>query len=177
MFQIKPLKPDMEEFHDARHLYMQIWDSETGELVDKHTTYDGWAGFVALDGAQVVGLSYGYRSQPEQWFHDKMKARLDHDTYHSWMMDCFEFVELIVHPDYRRQRLGIQLHDVLLSPRKESKSVLVVDADNVAARQLYSSLGWEIIDKPGLSGEGSNVLMGIQLPYVPNESRPTRESM
>ncbi|EJV86608.1 hypothetical protein IG9_02720 [Bacillus cereus HuA2-9] len=65
-----------------------------------------------------------------------------------WLEDCFEFVELAVHPEYRNECLGTKLHNELLEGILNRTSVLTTQIDNEKARSLYERLDWVNILEP-----------------------------
>ena len=52
---------------------------------------------LAADG-QLAGFGYGYRSAAGQWWHDQVRGALGRSARQTWLTDCFEVVELHVHP-------------------------------------------------------------------------------
>jgi ribosomal protein S18 acetylase RimI-like enzyme len=57
----------------------------------------------------------------------------------------FEFVELQVHPGFRRGGICRRLHDALLEGLKSPTAALSTQRDNGAAIALYEARGWQII--------------------------------
>jgi ribosomal protein S18 acetylase RimI-like enzyme len=56
-----------------------------------------------------------------------------------------EFVELGVHPSWRRRGIGGQLHDELLARAARLTAVLATEIDNQAAIAFYEGRGWQTI--------------------------------
>jgi ribosomal protein S18 acetylase RimI-like enzyme len=60
-----------------------------------------------------------------------------------WVGGHFEFVELGVLADHRRQGLGGLLHDELMREIGHRRALLSTDDDSqTSARRLYASRGW-----------------------------------
>jgi ribosomal protein S18 acetylase RimI-like enzyme len=94
-------------------------------FVAAHTHRRGFRAVATLDDAnRLVGFGYGYTSRPGQWWHDQVRAGLDPDTYHAWMADCFELVELHVLPDHHGGGLGWAQLSALLDGVENATVVL-----------------------------------------------------
>ena len=57
----------------------------------------------------MIGFAYGYASLPGQYYHELLARAFDREECDKWLRDCFEFVELAVHPSFRKQGLGRML--------------------------------------------------------------------
>lgn len=68
------------------------------------------------------------------------------EGYQYWLADCFEFVELGVHPAFRNQGLANQLVIRLLEGVEHKTAVLTTQHNNGHARSLYESLGWTVLN-------------------------------
>ncbi|MEH7239410.1 GNAT family N-acetyltransferase [Bacillus sp. JJ1562] len=128
------------------NLYKIVWDSADpliNERLLKHANYDGFKGIVILsDEEEAIGFSYGYTSLPGQFYHEKLAKEFSSEEYNKWLKDCFEFVELAVHPDYRQQGFGRILVNELLQDIKNKTVILTTQVNNRPARSLYESLNW-----------------------------------
>lgn len=108
--------------------------AEAIKNIVKHSNYDGFKGFKAIDDrGSIVGFSYGYTSLPEQFYRRKVAKQLSEIEIETWLSDCFEFVELAVSPSYRRLGIASKLHDVLLMKNKHRTSVLTTSNENYPA--------------------------------------------
>ena len=94
---------------------------------------------------ELIGYAYGYSSLSGQYYHELLASHLAPDTSTEWLRDCFEFVELAVHPSCRKQGLGARLHDQLLKKLPFKRAVLTTQTNNWPAISLYRSKGWSII--------------------------------
>lgn len=132
---------------------------------ERHATYPGWRGHVALadfdaDGtSRVVGYVYGYSSAPDQQYHRTLRDALPARTYDRWLTDCFEVVELGVHPAYRRQGLATRLHDAVLDGVPHRTAVLTTGVDNAPAQALYDRLGWVLVWEPFVPDRGPEMVV------------------
>lgn len=117
----------------------------------EHTSRPGWRGIGAFapDGT-MVGIAYGYRGAPHQWWHQQVRdglrrAGADHHTVESVLHDYFELTELHVSPRAQGNGTGAALLTRLLTGRPESKVLLstpeVPHEDNRAWR-LYRRAGF-----------------------------------
>ncbi|MEH7383771.1 GNAT family N-acetyltransferase [Bacillus sp. JJ1533] len=141
-----------EVLQQVSELYKEVWNSEDNtikERILKHSSYKGFRGFVILSKEdKVIGFSYGYTSLPGQFYHELLAKEFNSEEYHNWLQDCFEFVELAVHPSYRKQGLGKMLITKLLEDVDNKTTILTTQIDNYSARSLYESLHWKVLKEP-----------------------------
>lgn len=144
---LEPLTPTSPHLDDAVRVYADTWrrnhDRAREFIVDYGTQQPDFYGFVALDDLLVVGMAFGTRSQPGQWWHDKVAAKLgpDHDALRcAWVL-----TELAVSPRYRQNGIGTRLHDALLKAQPYRHVLLSTQAENWGARRLYERLGWHYL--------------------------------
>ncbi|MBY0097940.1 GNAT family N-acetyltransferase [Mesobacillus maritimus] len=145
------------------NLYRKVWDYSIKERLIKHSSYPGFRGFVCLsDNEDILGFTYGYSSLPGQYYHDILVKELDSTAYELWLKDCFELVELVVHPSYRNQGYAKGLVTELLKDVQNKTTVLTTQVSNHSARRLYQGLGWADVKEPFFpSNEGTPyVIMG-----------------
>ncbi|MGG2933003.1 GNAT family N-acetyltransferase [Bacillus pacificus] len=117
--------------------------TEMIERINRHIEYTGFKGIVAInDENEVVGFTYGYRSLEGQYYNQLMREALNLEQVEEWLQDCFEFVELAVHPQYRNEGLGTTLHNKLLEGISNRTSILTTQINNKKARSLYERLDW-----------------------------------
>ena len=130
-------------------LYQQVWnmDADCTEHFKRHMSYEGFRGSISLNEEhELIGFAYGYTSLPGQYYHELLAKHLTPFLRNQWRANCFEFVELCVHPSIRQQGVGAQLHDHLLGNTQYATTVLTTQQSNLAARKLYGKKGWKIID-------------------------------
>lgn len=138
----------------------------------RHSTYPGYRSLIAVDDQRrVLGLVYGYQSDPSQFYHRHLARHLGPALTRTWLKNCFEFVELAVSPLARSQGLGRLLHDRILTGLPFATSILTTPMAPTRALGMYQRHGWQII------GEGFQLaiqlpkyyIMGLKLPYTPTD--------
>lgn len=147
-------------------IYNLVWNTSIIERLQKHRTYDGFRGVTLFsENDQLVGFAYGYHSLPGQYYHGVLSNALTPDEYQKWLTDCFEVVELAVHPDFRRQGFAKKLMTELLNGVQYKTGILTTQTDNRSARSLYKSMGWVTVKEPFYPGvpEQPYVIMGNEL--------------
>ncbi len=148
MVKIVELTSNEQQLEQVSALYQEVWKSDDSikERIQKHSSYKGFNGFIILSKEDhVLGYSYGYMSLPGQFYHELLASELNPEEYYKWLKDCFEFVELAVHPSNRNQGLGKFLITKLLRKVGNRTAILTTQVDNTSARSLYESLDWKII--------------------------------
>lgn len=119
--------------------------AEFARALPLHTQRDGFRAVVAFDGAgqDLIGIAYGYRTQPGQWWHDHVSRALGEKTARAWLADTFQVTEVAVVPAYQRRGVGGSLHDALLVASEYSRAVLSTLDAETAGRALYRGRGWQ----------------------------------
>lgn len=130
----------------------------------EHSERRGWRAVAAVETAgegdapteqdlacgALLGVAYGYRGAPDQWWQQQVVRGLHRvgvhpDEIHRLMGDYFELTELHIHPRSQGRGLGEALARRLLSDRPEANVLLstpeVSDEGNRAWR-LYRRLGF-----------------------------------
>lgn len=173
---IEALRSDGPYFAAAIEVYAAAFarppysDPDRGDevrerLLDTHARRDGFSAFVALDGDDVVGMTYGYTGKPGQWWHDTVAGNLTRDAASRWLGDSYELVEIAVSPSRQRRGVGTLLIERLLRDRPEATCVLSTRTDSEAHR-LYSRLGFEVIREMSFVPRGALFyVMGRRLPW------------
>ncbi|MGY0211278.1 GNAT family N-acetyltransferase, partial [Bacillus cereus] len=82
------------------------------------------------------------------YYNQLMREALHLEQVDEWLQDCFEFVELAVHPQYQNKGLGTKLHNELLEGLSNRTSVLTTQINNEKARSLYERLDWVNVLEP-----------------------------
>ncbi len=130
----------------AVHVYTETWPANEEEIRDfirRYAGYPGFRGYVALLNNEVVGMGFGTRSLPEQWWHDKVAAHVGPD--HPALQDAWVLVDLAVLPAYRSHGIGSFLHNALLASLPYRSALLSTEVSNAGARRLYERLGWSYL--------------------------------
>lgn len=110
-----------------------------------HMLRDGWRNVVALDAdGSLVGLAYGYRGLPGQWWHEQVRkglldARVDPGP---WLSDYFELTELHVRPASQGSGVGEQLLRRLLGGVDQRLVLLSTPEGPTRAWRLYRRMGF-----------------------------------
>lgn len=178
-FIVQPLRVDGPLFEGAIDVYSRAFalppysDPDRGEEIrsrmrDVHQDRAGFRAFCAtIAESQVVGMIYGYRGQPGQWWHDTVLRELDRATAARWLGDSYELVEVAVDPDYQSRGIGEMLIGCLLEGVREATCVLSTRTDS-RAHNLYRRLGFEVVTEMAFSPHGAPFyVMGKDLRLVP----------
>ncbi|MGH3950879.1 MAG: GNAT family N-acetyltransferase [Pseudonocardiaceae bacterium] len=115
-----------------------------------HMLRDGWRNVAAIDPeGTLLGLAYGYRGLPGQWWHEQVRKGLA-DRLHarperpsSWLDDYFELTELHVRPECQGHGIGGDLLRTLLAEVPQSRVLLSTPEGRTRAWRLYRRLGFE----------------------------------
>lgn len=147
---IRPLAP-REVLGPYRRQIAEVWTwadaQRLEEILPAHVRREGFRFRAAFgDRDRLLGFAYGYLGGPGQWWHDLVAAAMDDAERDRWLAPGhFEFVELHVHPDARRQGIGGRLHDALLEGLPSPTAVLSTQTDNQPALALYRARRWQIV--------------------------------
>jgi ribosomal protein S18 acetylase RimI-like enzyme len=166
--EIKTTTLQDSEIQQIVQLYHQVWGGNPDDIFERferHTTYPGFQGVVALEAKNVVGFAYGYTSTPGQYYHELLKRALSTAHQSGWLENTFEIAELAVHPSKRRTGLGKRLVENLMKHTSNQMAILTTQINNLPARKLYEQLDWKIIQqnfKPSETAE-PYVIMGKKL--------------
>jgi ribosomal protein S18 acetylase RimI-like enzyme len=111
----------------------------------EHMLRTGWLCMAAFDADTLVGIAYGYRGAPGQWWHDEVHrglARIDPVAAQRELTDYFELTELHVHPDWQGSGIGEALLTELLSRVDASRVLLSTPEGPTRAWRLYRRIGF-----------------------------------
>ena len=107
-----------------------------------HLERPGLKAVAAVDGERLVGITYGYRGAPGQWWHDQVRAAMDRELAAVWLADAFEVCELHVRPPLHGTGVGRGLLAQLLSQAGSETAVLTTPDTETRARRFYRIGGW-----------------------------------
>jgi ribosomal protein S18 acetylase RimI-like enzyme len=111
-----------------------------------HVRRPGFRAVATLDpGGTLLGFGYGYISGSGQWWHDQVRSALRRDARKAWLSDCFEVVELHVHPAAQGHGLGgAQLRGLLNMAAASTTLLSTPEADEQLSRawRLYRRFGF-----------------------------------
>lgn len=169
---IEPLPTSGARFEAALAVYREAFsrppysDSERvnevrARVASQHRRRAGFRAFCAVhaDG-RVLGMTYGYRSEPGQWWHEAVAAVIGPEDYAAWLSDAYELAEVAVAPAFQSFGIGRALIDHLLSGVQERTCVLSTRSDSNAHR-LYRRIGFqEITEMKFFTGGHPFYIMG-----------------
>lgn len=112
------------------------------QIVAVHLERDGLRVAAALSGDDLVGIGYGYRGSPGQWWHDQVRDVLSIEAARSWLDGAFEVCELHVRPAAQQGGLGRALLEDLLEQTDARTAVLTTPDAPTRARDFYRAGGW-----------------------------------
>jgi len=163
-------------------------------ILATHLERDGLVAVGAVeDDGTLVGIAYGYRGAPGQWWHDQVRAALDEQAARRWLDGSFEvcefhvrpahqgtglgralLTELHIHPNWQGHGLGEALLRELARDRPERRMLLSTpDADTKAFR-LYHADGFVDLAR-GYHFPGDArpfAILGARLPLHPHDRVP-----
>ncbi len=173
---------------DAMH-YPRGTESQRAPMWLEHTRRAGWRAVAAVDvaggdarppsedqlrAAPLLGVGYGYRGSPDQWWQQQVRRGLHHfglpsEEVSRLMNDYFELTELHIHPRAQGRGLGEELVRRLLSERSEANVLLStpeIGGEPNRAWRLYRRLGFaDVIRGYHFSGDPrAFAILGRALP-------------
>ena len=145
--------------------YPRGTERQRASMWREHTSRRGWTAVAAVEvpgpqaaipeddqlaSAPVLGVAYGYRGAPDQWWQQQVVAGLrrvgcPQDQIIRLMSDYFELTEIHVHPQAQGRGLGEALARRLLTDRSESMVLLStpeIYGEGNRAWRLYRRLGF-----------------------------------
>jgi ribosomal protein S18 acetylase RimI-like enzyme len=99
----------------------------------------------AFDADALVGVGYGYRGAPGQWWYDEVHRglmRVNPAAAQRELADYFELTELHVHPGAQGRGIGKALLVELLSRVDAPRALLSTPEGPTRAWRLYRRLGF-----------------------------------
>jgi ribosomal protein S18 acetylase RimI-like enzyme len=137
--------------HEALRIYVTAMRYPPGTATHRspmwleHTQRDGWRCMAAFEADALVGITYGYRGAPSQWWHDEVHRGLmliDPAAAQRELADYFELTELHVHPDAQGRGIGQALLTELLSRVDAPRVLLSTPEGPTRAWRLYRRTGF-----------------------------------
>jgi GNAT superfamily N-acetyltransferase len=111
-----------------------------------HVHRAGFRAVATLDAdGTLLGFGYGYLSEAGQWWHDQVRAAMRAAARRAWLSNCFEVVELHVHPSAQGAGIGAAQLTALLRSAPGAQTLLSTpEADEAASRawRLYRRFGF-----------------------------------
>lgn len=90
----------------------------------------------------LCGFTYGWKSTPGDSWNSKLAAKLKEKS-EFWLSDCFEFVDLAVHPSAQGSGLGRELTRSLFDLVDAKTAILLTHQTTTKASKMYLRNGWE----------------------------------
>jgi ribosomal protein S18 acetylase RimI-like enzyme len=158
-----------QRLHDALSVYVDAMryprgtEGQRAAMWLEHTRRHGWkavaaveaetaeaAGDAQLPGAALLGIAYGYRGAPDQWWQQQVVSGLHRiglpaEEISRLTSNYFELTELHIHPSAQGRGLGEALARRLLAGRGESHVLLStpeINGESNRAWRLYRRLGF-----------------------------------
>jgi ribosomal protein S18 acetylase RimI-like enzyme len=108
-----------------------------------YTAAPGFSLCIASDPAgNAVGMAFGYPLQPGSRWWNGLQTSVPSEFTQEDGKRTFAINEIMVIESLRRQGIATVLHRHLLAGRPESRATLLVEPENVPARNAYLHWGW-----------------------------------
>ncbi|MDQ4010020.1 MAG: GNAT family N-acetyltransferase [Actinomycetota bacterium] len=111
----------------------------------EHMLRAGWLCMAAFEGDVLVGIAYGYRGAPGQWWHDEVHrglVQVNPAAAQRHLTEYFELTELHVHPRAQGRGIGQALITELLSRADAPRVLLSTPEGPTRAWRLYRRIGF-----------------------------------
>ncbi|WP_339229007.1 GNAT family N-acetyltransferase [Oceanobacillus sp. FSL K6-2867] len=102
----------------------------------KHATYKDFQGFIAYEEENIVGFVYGYVSLEGQYYNGLLREQLMKEEAVYWPKDCFEIVELAVHPSDMGKKLAQKLMSHLFDKVSTKTAVFTTRSDKKSSPDI-----------------------------------------
>jgi ribosomal protein S18 acetylase RimI-like enzyme len=144
-----------------------------------HMLRDGWRCVAAIDANdRLLGISYGYRGSPGQWWHEQVRRGLlitaGTAAVETWTRNYFELTELHVRPDAQGHGIGEGLLRLLLEDVPDKATLLSTPEGPTRAWALYRRVGFVDVLRDFLFAGDPRpfAILGRALPLDPPPVRP-----
>jgi len=145
-------------------------------VLASHLDRDGLRAMAAFDHTdpggpgeleRMVGIAYGYRGAPGQWWHDQVRAAIGEPDAGRWLDGSFEVCELHVRPALQGTGLGRRLLTALLAGTSARTAVLTTPDLETRAREFYRRGGWaDLVRDLRFPGDPRRfAVLGVDLPH------------
>ena len=131
------------------------------------TRQPGFALAAARSGGYLVGYACGMPLRPATSWWRAVTAPLPDEVTEEHPGRTFALTELAVRAAWRRQGIGRELHDLVLSGRPEERATLAVPAAAAAAQQAFRAWGWRKVGRARGAdpAAGPADILLVPLPY------------
>jgi GNAT superfamily N-acetyltransferase len=134
----------------------------------------GFALAEARHGGYLVGYASGMPLRPSTSWWRGLTTPLPPDVTTEHPGRTFTLTELAVRASWRRQGIGRELHDLLLSGRSEERATALVPPGAGAAQRAFASWGWRKAARARGDGDDpADPVLDVMLVRLPV---PARES-
>lgn len=180
--QFQPLSPDefRARLREALAIYVAAMRYPVGTAEQRapmwltHVLREGWRCVGALDaGGTLVGVAYGYRGSPGQWWHEQVRRGLvrggGEKIAAAWLTDYFELTEIHVRPQNQGEGIGEDLLHRLLDGVPNRYVLLSTPEGPTRAWKLYRRVGFEdVLRNYHFAGDPRPfAILGRSLPLPP----------
>jgi ribosomal protein S18 acetylase RimI-like enzyme len=148
---IVPFTPGSQLGEAATQVFARTWGRtfhDSLEFITRQSRYPDFHGLVALVGGEVVGMVFGTRSEPGQWWHDRVAAHVGAEN--PALHDAWVLTELAVLSPWRGRGIGGRLHDAVLVNQPYPRALLSTEVSNTRARRMYERRDWRYLH-PGFA--------------------------
>lgn len=145
--EFRALLPDALAIYVAAMNYPPGTAQQRAPMWLTHILRADWRSVAAFDSDDtLVGLAYGYRGSPGQWWYEQVRRGVlhhkDEATADAWLSDYFELTEIHVRPDHHGRGLGETLLRTLLDGVEQRHVLLSTPEGPTRAWRLYRRLGF-----------------------------------
>ena len=180
--QFHPLSPDefRTRLREALAIYVAAMRYPVGTAEQRapmwltHILREGWRCIGALDAdGTLVGIAYGYRGSPGQWWHEQVRRGLVRGSGEkiaaAWLTDYFELTEIHVRPQNQGEGIGEDLLRRLLDGVPDRHVLLSTPEGPSRAWKLYRRVGFDdVLRNYHFAGDPRPfAILGRSLPLPP----------
>jgi GNAT superfamily N-acetyltransferase len=123
-----------------------------------HRRQPGFVLAEARHGEFLVGYAYGAPlRQSTSWWRD-LSTPLPEDVTTEYPGRTFALLDLAVRAAWRRQGIGRDLYDLLMTGRPEERATAIVPSGAAAARQAFTDWGWTRVAR---TNDGTVLLLSL----------------
>jgi GNAT superfamily N-acetyltransferase len=126
-----------ERLSDPFFSTSRYWERLTG-----YASRDGFTIAVGVVDSEPIGYALGYTLPAGSGWWRGLKSNVDQSYLLEDGSRTFALTEIMVTQPWRRRGFARELHDGLLTGRKEERATLLVLPDNTPAQAAYASWGW-----------------------------------
>lgn len=162
--EVRDRSAEIYRVYDAVFGDQASYDEWLEGMLLRHAARDRFRFAAALEGDQIVGISWGYVGAPGQYYTESVRAAIGDEEADRWQ-PAFEVVELALLPAHRGSGHGRALLRLLLDGIEGSALLSTWDDDADPAVRLYLDEGWRRIgEHPKNDGSRTMQIMGRVIP-------------